>query len=147
MKLQKWNPFIEFDKLYHDVNKAFRSSAFTNKEDEDRRETFVPAVDIYENDERTELHVEVPGIKKEEIDVKVDNGVLTIKGERKLEKEEKQDKHYRLERSFGMFERSFTLPDYVDAEKIEGKYENGILLLTLPKVPRAKPKKIDIKVS
>jgi len=146
MKLQKWNPFDEFDKLYSDVNKVFRQSPFTSKP-EGAGPGFVPAVDIYEDDEKTELHVEVPGIQKDAIDVKIDNGILTIKGERKFQHEEKKDKHYRLERSFGMFERSFTLPDYVDAEKIEGKYDNGILVLSLPKQPKAKPKKIEIKVT
>jgi len=147
MKLQKWNPFDEFEKLYHNVNSVLRSSPFSKKGEEDMGESFVPAVDIYEDDDKTELHIEVPGIQKDAIDVKVDNGVLTIKGERKFDKEEKKDKYFRLERSFGMFERSFTLPDYVDSEKIEGKYDNGVLVLSLPKVPKAKPKKIDIKVS
>jgi len=147
MKLQKWNPFDEFDKLYSDVNKVFRQSPFTSKTEGGAAPGFVPAVDIYEDDEKTELHVEVPGIEKDAIDVKIDNGVLTIKGERKFQHQEQKDKHFRLERSFGMFERSFTLPDYVDAEKIEGKYDNGVLILSLPKQPKAKPKKIEIKVT
>jgi len=147
MSLIRWNPFDEFDKLSRDVNRLFTTSPLASREggapDAGR---FVPAVDIYEDDDKTELHVEVPGMDKEAIDVKVDNNILTIRGERKFDSEEKKGSYHRLERSYGMFERSFSLPDYVDADNIKGSYDQGVLVLSLPKLPKAQPKQIDISV-
>jgi HSP20 family protein len=105
-----------------------------------------PAVDIYEDKGNIYLDVEVPGMKKEDVKVKVEDKTLTVSGERKLEREEKKEGYYRVERSYGSFCRSFYLPDYVDSTKIKAKYEGGVLKLSIPKKEEAKPKEIPVNV-
>jgi len=107
---------------------------------------FTPRIDVVEDKEKMELRAELPGMEKDAIKVTFENGVLTISGE-KRSKEEKKDANYVWsEISCGSFTRSMTLPDYVDAEKIEADYNNGILTLTMPKVEKAKPKEIEVKI-
>ena len=108
---------------------------------------WAPAVDIYENDGELVVEAELPGLEKGDIEVNVDDGVLTLKGERKLSKETKEENYHRVERSYGTFTRSFTLPDTVDAEKISAKHKDGVLRVSLLKKPEAKPKVVDVKVA
>lgn len=108
---------------------------------------FVPKVDIVENDDNVAMRFEVPGMDKKNIKVGVKDGVLTVSGERKVEKEEKTESYIRSEIHSGSFSRSFTLPDSIDIEKIEADYKDGILELSLAKREEAKPKEIDVKVS
>ena len=106
-----------------------------------------PRVDVVENENAFELHAELPGIDKKDINVSVENGVLTINGERKAEKEEEKDGNYRYyERTYGSFRRSFRLPEHVDAGKIKANHKNGVLELSIPKTEAAKPKPIEVKV-
>jgi HSP20 family protein len=105
-----------------------------------------PRVDIAETDNEFIIKAEVPEIKKEDIKVTVDNGVLNIRGERKQEKEEKNKKFHRIERFYGSFSRTFTLPDNVDEKKIEASFKDGMLNLQIPKVEEVKPKAIEVKV-
>ena len=107
---------------------------------------FVPAVDIIERDNEYVLEAEVPGLKKDEIRIDLKDGVLTISGERKYEDEEKKDKYTRVERCYGSFTRSFTLPDHVETDKIDASYKDGVLSVTLPKGEKARPKAIDVKI-
>ena len=107
---------------------------------------FVPAVDIIERDNEYVLEAEVPGLKKDEIRIDLKDGVLTISGERKYEDEEKKDKYTRVERCYGSFTRSFTLPDHVETDKIDASYKDGVLTVTLPKGEKARPKAIDVKI-
>lgn len=107
---------------------------------------WTPRVNVEENDDTFELTAEVPGMKKDEINIDIKDHTLTIRGERKLD-EEKKDKNYHVcERCYGEFTRTFTLPDNVDADKIEAQYDAGILRLTIPKKEEAKPKEIQVKV-
>jgi HSP20 family protein len=107
---------------------------------------WVPSVDVSETDGDYQIKAELPDVKKEDVKVTVENGVLTIQGERKQEKEEKGKKYHRVERSYGSFVRSFTLPDLVDEEKVKAEFKDGVLNLQLPKSEKAKPKAIEVKV-
>ena len=108
---------------------------------------FVPAVDIYEDEHKLVLKLEVPGVKQEDLDIRVENQTLTVKGERKFEAEEKEENFHRIERRFGSFVRSFTLPQTVNAESISAKYDAGVLSIELAKKEAAKPKQVKIEVS
>ena len=106
-----------------------------------------PAVDVYENKENLVIKADLPGVKQNEIDVAVEDGVLRIKGEKKKENEVKEDNFYRLERVYGAFERSFALPTNVDATKIKANYKEGVLEITLPKKEESKPKQVKININ
>jgi len=144
----------EIDRLFDDFGMGFRRSPFGRSlfaaEPFWRRElswTAAPAVDVTESDNAYEVTAELPGLDEKNIEVKVVNGNLTIKGEKQEEKEEKKKDYYLHERHFGSFERSFEVPDGVDADKIEASFKKGVLTVTLPKKPEAqKPeKKIEVK--
>ena len=107
---------------------------------------FIPPVDVYEDEHKISLKLEVPGIKQEDLDVRVENQTLTVKGERKFEAEEKEQNYHRIERRFGSFVRSFTLPVSVDTASIAAKYENGVLAIDLTKKEAAKPKQVKIEI-
>ena len=107
---------------------------------------WLPPVDIEENGREYVIKVELPGMKKEEVNLKVEGGTLTISGERKAEKEDKDKKYHRLERSYGAFQRSFMLPEGTLPEKISAEFKDGVLLVHLPKDEKAKPKAIEVKV-
>jgi HSP20 family protein len=106
--------------------------------------TFVPPVDVYEDEHNLVLKLEVPGVNEEDLDVQVENNTLTVKGERKFEKEEKEENFHRIERRFGAFLRTFRLPNTVDSEKVEAHYDKGILKISLAKRAEAKPKQIKV---
>lgn len=107
---------------------------------------WAPAVDVKETEEAYILTADVPGIKKEDIDISVKENMITLKGERKREEEKKEGMYSRYERSYGMFQRSFTVHDGFDAEKVEAHYSDGVLTVTLPKIKASKPRQIDVKV-
>jgi HSP20 family protein len=106
---------------------------------------WAPVVDIYETDEKMVIKAELPGLKKEDIDIEVRDNTLTLKGERKFEKEIKQENYHRVERAYGSFQRSFTLPSTVKQEAIEATFKDGILEISLPKAEEAKPKQVKIQ--
>jgi HSP20 family protein len=108
--------------------------------------TWSPACDIYETDNEVIVKAELPEVKREDVKVSLDNNVLTIRGERKFEEETKKENYQRLERSYGEFMRSFTLPNYIDATKINAEYKDGMLKVTLPKRAETKPKQIEVTV-
>ena len=108
--------------------------------------SFIPAVDIYEDTQRLVLKLEIPGIRQEDLDIRVENQTLTVKGERRFNEEEKEENFHRIERRFGTFVRSFTLPQTVDSNAIQATYENGVLNLSIPKKPEAKPKQIKVEI-
>ncbi len=112
--------------------------------DESKGNLWNPIVDVYENDESIVVKAEVPGVDKKDISVDIDNGVLTVKGERKHEEEVKEDRFYRKERVYGKFQRAFRLPEGTDYEKINADFKDGILTVTVPKVEEKKPKQISI---
>jgi len=108
--------------------------------------SFVPAVDVYEDPQKVVLKLEVPGIKQEDLDIRLENQILTIKGERKFESEEKEENFHRIERRYGSFVRSFSVPQTVDTEGVAADYENGVLTVTLNKKAEAKPKQVKIGI-
>ncbi|HTT72483.1 MAG TPA: Hsp20/alpha crystallin family protein [Anaeromyxobacteraceae bacterium] len=108
---------------------------------------WTPNVDIYEDDEGVSLRFDLAGVEPKDVDIRFENGVLTLRGERKLEREDKRDNYHRVELAYGTFTRSFSLPGSIDAEKIRADSKNGVLTVHLPKKPEAKPKAIQVKVS
>jgi len=149
MNLVKWEPFKDLVRLQSGFNRLFDDSFRGVRESDGSLEVtaWSPAVDIYETANELVLKAELPGIDQKTIDIQVENNTLALRGERKLEKETKQENYHRVERSYGSFYRSFTLPGTVDQEKIRAEYKEGVLTLTLPKREETKPKQIKVAVS
>ena len=143
MTLARWDPFRELDLLQERINRLFDEAWLRPAR---RERAFVPAVDIYEDENEIVVKCELPDMNEKDIEVKIENNVLTIKGEKKLERVEKKENYHLIESSYGSFSRSFTLPSNVDADKATAKYEKGVLKITLPKKEEAKPKQIEVKV-
>ena len=145
--ITRWDPFREFSTLQDRMNRLFRESYGPEGREESLTTTsFAPPVDVYEDEHTVSLKIEVPGIDEKDIDVRIENNVLTVHGERKFEKEEKEENFRRVERQYGSFTRTFTLPTIVDAEKVSANYDKGILKIALPKKAEAKPKQIKVNV-
>ena len=144
--LTRWDPFREFSTLQDRMNLLFRDSYGDGREEALTTSTFAPAVDVYEDEHNITLKIEIPGIDEKDIDVRIENNTLTVHGERKFEKEEKEENFRRVERKYGSFTRSFTLPNTVDAEHVQAHYDKGILKVQLAKKAEAKPKQIKISV-
>ncbi len=147
MNMQVWNPFQEFENLLSRYNKGTSDSG-TQLSNDLSFADWAPSCDIDEQDDRYVIKADLPGVDKKDIDVKLENGVISIRGEKQTEKETgKGTKRHRTERFHGSFARSFTLPDAVKDERVEANYKDGVLSLVIPKAEEAKPKSIDIKVS
>ena len=144
--LTRWEPFREFSTLQDRMNRLFRDSFSEGREETLTTSSFAPAVDVYEDEHNVTLKIEVPGIEEKDIDVRIENSTLTVHGERKFEKEEKEENYRRVERQYGSFTRSFTLPNTVDTEKVSANYDKGILKIQLAKKAEAKPKQIKVNV-
>jgi len=145
--LTRWEPFREFATLQDRINRVFRDSYSGAGQDESlSKSSFAPAVDVYEDEHKVALKIEVPGIDENDIDVRVENNTLTVHGERKIEKEEKEENYRRVERQYGSFTRTFTLPTTVDTENVSANYDKGVLKISLPKKAEAKPKQIKVNV-
>jgi HSP20 family protein len=145
MAITRWDPFREAVSLQNRVNSLFRN---LNEGDLPvAAASFVPPVDIYEDAEKLVLKLEVPGIEEKDLDVRVEDNTLTVKGERKFEAEEKEQNFHRIERSYGNFFRAFTLPSTVDAANVAASYNAGVLKLVMKKKPEAQPKQIKINVA
>lgn len=148
MNMQLWNPFQEFENMLERYSKSGASNLGKQLNTELSFADWSPSVDIEEEDDRYLIKADLPGVDKKDIDVKLENGVLSIRGEKQTESETgKGTKRHRTERFHGSFARSFTLPDAVKADKVDASYKDGVLSLTIPKEEEAKPKSIDIKVS
>ncbi|KHE92845.1 MAG: Hsp20/alpha crystallin family protein [Candidatus Scalindua rubra] len=145
MSLVKWNPWREMEDMFGRYDRAVGLPRSGSREIM-TADDWCPRVDIVENDNEFVIKAEIPEVKKEDIKVSVDNGVLTLKGERKQEKEEKGKKFHRVERCFGSFTRSFTLPENVDESKVKATFKDGMLNLQVPKTEETKPKAIDVKI-
>ncbi len=144
--LTRWEPFREFSTLQDRMNRLFRDSFGESREEELTTTNFAPAVDVYEDEHQITLKIEVPGIEEKDIDVRIENNTLTVHGERKFEREEKEENYRRIERQYGSFTRSFTLPTTVDSEKVSANYDKGVLKIALAKKAEAKPKQIKVNV-
>jgi len=145
--LTRWEPFREFSTLQDRMSRLFRESYSGEGRDEAlTTSSFAPPVDVYEDEHQVSLKIEVPGIDEKDIDVRVENNTLTVHGERKIEKEEKEENYRRVERQYGSFTRTFTLPQTVDTDNVSATYEKGVLKIALPKKAEAKPKQIKVNV-
>src|ERR1700686_2786816 len=145
--LTRFEPFREFATLQDRINRVFRESYAPAGQDESLTTTaFAPPVDVYEDEHNVTLKIEVPGIDEKDIDVRIENNTLAVHGERKIEKEEKEENYRRVERQYGSFTRTFTLPTTVDSEKVSANYDKGVLKIALPKKAEAKPKQIKVNV-
>lgn len=147
MNIIKYDPFREMRSLQDEVNRLFASSFTRGGDNELMRGAWSPSVDIFENKNEIVLEVELPGMKAEDVDISIENNVLTIRGERKFEKKDEGDNFHRVERAYGSFTRSFTLPPTVSSENANAEFENGLLRLTLAKREEAKPRRIEIKAT
>ena len=145
--LTRWDPFREFVTLQDRMNRLVRDS-FGNEGREEAltTTTFAPPVDVYEDEHSVTLKIEVPGIEEKDIDVRIENNTLTVHGERKFEKEEKEENYRRVERQYGSFTRTFTLPNTVNQESVQADYDKGVLKIQLAKKAEAKPKQIKVNV-
>jgi HSP20 family protein len=148
--LTRWEPFREFSTMQdrmNRMNRLFRESySPEGPEDALASTSFAPPVDIYEDEHTIALKLEVPGIDEKDIDVRIEGNTLTVHGERKIEKEEKEENFRRVERQYGSFTRSFTLPSSVDTGQVSADYDRGVLKINLAKKAEAKPKQIKVNV-
>ena len=145
MALIRLHPFVdEFQNLQDRFNRMFQDSPLSRPNGDETMTSWAPPCDIYEEGDNIVVKTELPGVDRNDIDVQVENNILTLRGERKREKEVKSENLFRTERFYGSFARSFTLPVSVDTEKIRAEYREGVLQVTLPKVEEAKPRKIQV---
>ena len=148
--MTRWEPFREFSTMQdrmNRMNRLFRESYSPEVPEEALTTTnFAPPVDIYEDEHTITLKLDVPGIEEKDIDVRIEGNTLTVHGERKIEKEEKEENYRRVERQYGTFTRSFTLPSSVDPAQVNAQYDNGVLKISLAKKAEAKPKQIKVNV-
>jgi HSP20 family protein len=148
MTLVRWDPFRELEDMSERLNRVFSRPSLRNSGKENLTVAdWMPTVDISETEGEYLIKAELPEVRKEDVKVIVENGVLTLQGERRQEKEEKGKRFHRVERSYGSFVRSFTLPESVDESSVKAEYKDGVLNLHLPKSEKVKPKAIDVKVA
>ena len=136
--LSVWDPFADLNRIQREFEKSYFGPR--------SRADFAPAVDVHEDAESLVLRAELPGVKKEDVEISIDANVLTLKGERKLEKEEQGRRYHRVERAYGTFLRQFQLSSNIDSSKIDAQLADGVLTVRLAKREELKPRKIDVKV-
>ncbi len=144
MSLSVWSPFIEMEELFDKYARSSRKSLATSDDKMFEVGDWMPVVDIDETKDAFVVKAELPGVKKEDVNVNIENGILTIKGEKKTQVKDK--KQHRMECTYGSFIRSFTLPQSVKTESVKAEYKNGILNLNIPKSEKTRPKNIEVKV-
>ena len=149
MTLVRWSdPFRDFSQLQDRINRVFTEAYGRNDEGLMSSGTWVPPVDIYQNgDQEVVLKAELPDMTREDIEISVDNGTLTIKGEKRLSSEVKEEQFHRIERRYGTFTRSFSLPQTIDTAKVAADYRNGVLTVRLPLREEAKPRQIKVDIA
>src|SRR3981189_875838 len=143
--LSRFEPFRGASSLQDQINRLF-NDVFERPADESNLTSWAPAVDIYESEHELVVKADLPDIDPKDLDIRVENNILTIRGERKFEKKVNEDNYLRVERAYGSFSRSFSLANTVNAEAIKADYQNGVLTLTIPKREEAKPKQIKVNV-
>lgn len=150
MAIVRWDPFREFAQLQEQLNRAFSNAYGRGASDEGLMASgaWTPPVDIYQNgDHELVLKAELPDMSRDDIEITVDSGTLTIRGEKKFDREVKEEQFHRIERRYGAFSRSFSLPPTVDPGKVAAEYKNGVLTVTLPLREEAKPRQIKVDVA
>ena len=143
--LTRWEPFRRATSLQDQVNRLFRD-VLERKSEESSLTAWAPSVDIYETEHELVVKADLPEIDPKDLDIRVENNILTIRGERKFEKNVSEENYLRVERAYGSFARSFTLANTVNSEAIKADYQNGVLTLSIPKREEAKPKQIKVNV-
>ena len=147
MKIVRWEPFQNVMAGQRDLDQVFKDAFRPFYGDgELSTRTWAPPVDIFENADNIVLKAELPGIDPKDVEIRVEDNTLYLKGERKFEQEVKEENYHRVERSYGSFARSFSLPNSIDADKVVADYKDGLLTLTMPKREEAKPKTIKIEI-
>ena len=145
MAIVRWDPLRELSTMQERLNRFFED--FRTDDDVMQRGDWLPSVDIYQTDtHEIVLKAEVPGIRKEDLDLRVEDNTLTLSGSRREDKDVRKEHYHRVERAYGTFSRSFSLPSTIDTGKVRADYKDGVLTVTLPKTEEAKPKQIDVKV-
>lgn len=144
--IARWEPFRGVTTLQDQINRLF-NDAFDRTGDESNLSAWAPAVDIYETEHELVVKADLPDIDPKDLDIRVENNILTIRGERRFEKKVNEESYLRVERSFGSFARSFTLSNTVNSDAIKAEYQNGVLTLSIPKREEAKPKQIKVNVT
>ncbi len=144
--LTRWEPFRGVTSLQEQVNRLF-NDAFERQGEESSLTAWAPAVDIYETEHELVVKADLPDVDPKDLDIRVENNVLTIRGERKFEKKVNEENYLRVERAYGSFARSFTLANSANSDAIKADYQNGVLTLTIPKREEAKPKQIKVNVA
>jgi HSP20 family protein len=145
MSIVRYDPFRDLRTLQEEVNRLFTGNMARFDDEGIARGSWNPSVDIYENKDQIVLEAELPGMKREDFDLSVENNVITLRGERHFEKKDETDSYHRVERSYGSFLRSFTLPNSVSGEGATAEYRNGVLRVTLPKREETKARRIEVK--
>jgi len=149
MTMVRFDPFRELSTMQDRINRIF-GDAYTRRQDDDlnQRGEWFPPVDIYENaQQEIVMKAELPGLAREDIDLRVENSTLTLRGERKRDTEVKQEQFHRVERSYGAFSRSFALPTRIDTDKVRAEFRDGVLTVSLPVKAEAKPRQIEVAIS
>jgi HSP20 family protein len=153
MSIVRWEPFRDLVSLQERMNRlfdeSFRGASRTPAQADDWAlgGSWAPPVDIYEQEGSIVLRAELPGVDPKDVDIRVENNILTLRGERKFDQEVKREHYHRVERAYGTFSRSFTLPSVVDTDKIKAEYKDGVLRVVIPTKEEAKPKQINISVA
>jgi HSP20 family protein len=145
MDLIQWRPFREVSRLRSEMDRLWDDYFGSGRRAFRMEEAWLPAVDVSESGDKITVKAEIPGMEAKDIEISMVGDTLTIKGEKKAEKEEKDENYHMVERSYGSFSRAMKLPAVVDAEKVEATYKNGVLTVVLPKKEEVKPKAIEIK--
>ena len=145
--IARWEPFSGLSNLQEQVNRLFSDATFRGRGDEAALTTWAPPVDIYETESELVVKADLPDLQEKDIDIRIENNLLTIRGERKYEKNISQDNYLRVERTYGAFSRSFSLPTTVNAEAIRADYTNGVLTVKVPKREEAKPRQVKVNIS
>ena len=146
MSIQRYDPFRDLRTLQEEVNRLFTGNAARAFDDEGiARGSWNPNVDIYENKDQIVIEAELPGMAREDFDLSVENNIITLRGERHFEKKDETDNYHRVERAYGSFTRSFTLPNTVSGDGAVADYRNGVLRVTLPKKEETRARRIEIK--
>jgi HSP20 family protein len=145
--IARWDPFRGLSTLQDQVNRLFADTLFRGRSDESALTTWAPAVDIYETENALVVKADLPDVSEKDLDIQVEDNILTIRGERKFERDVKEDNYLRVERAYGSFSRSFSLGNTVNTEAIKAEYRDGVLTLTIPKREEAKPKQVKVSVA
>ena len=147
MSMTRWEPFRGLNTLQEQVNRLFEDSFSRSRSGHAELASWAPGVDVYETENELVVKADLPDVQEKDIDVRVENNTLTIRGERKFSNEVQDDNYLRIERAYGTFTRSFSLPNTVNTEAIKADYRNGVLSVSMPKREETKPKQIKISVS